>query len=126
VSLICPESPEAWIEDFGTGELKAGFCHIDLDPLFLECVTVNGENPIKVFVQLTSYLDGQFYVEKGQAGFDVIVISDNPEEADATFDYRVVGKWKGWEGVRFEQADPPEVVMEASGPDSGEMGDVQE
>ena len=54
VGLMCPESPEAWFEDYGEGQLVNGRAHIELDPLFLQTVTINAENPMRVFVQLTS------------------------------------------------------------------------
>ena len=111
VTLICPESPEAWFEDYGSGEIAGGSCYVELDPLFLECITVDAENPLKVFVQLTSPLEQQYYVKKGETGFDVVVVGTGAEEASATFDYKVIGKWKGYEKVRFEAADPaPETV----------------
>jgi hypothetical protein len=107
VSLVCPESPEAWIEDCGSGEIKSGTCHVDLDPTFLECVTVNDANPLKVFVQLTAPLEEQYYVKKGLAGFDVIVFGAGAATAGATFDFKVMAKWKGWEKVRFAEGPGP-------------------
>lgn len=105
VSLVCPESPEAWVEDFGRAELKNGLCHVELDPIYLECISVNDDHPLNVFIQLTSPLENQFYVKKGKTGFDVIALGKNSEIANATFDYRVVGKWVKYENVRFEPVD---------------------
>lgn len=102
VALACPESPEAWIEDFGSGSVTAGKGHIDLDPMYLECVTVNDDHPLKVFVQLTSPAAQQFYVDKGKTGFDVVFVGDGADKVSATFDYKVVAKWKGNEDFRFE------------------------
>jgi hypothetical protein len=110
-TLICPESPEAWIEDYGSGEVVSGRCRVDLDPLFLDCVTVSDEYPLKVLVTFTSPLAHHFYVEKGAAGFDVIVVGEGAESASATFDYKVVAKWKGFEGVRFLDFQEPEPDM---------------
>jgi hypothetical protein len=105
VALACPESPEAWIEDFGSGKVAAGMCHVDLDQMFLDCVTVDDSNPLKVFVQPTSPAMSDFYVAKGQTGFDVILTGDNAGDVTATFDYRVVGKWRGYESFRFERVE---------------------
>lgn len=107
VSLACPESPEAWIEDFGSSEIIAGFSHVDLDPVLLECITVSEAHPMRVFIQLTSALESPFYVQKGLTGFDVIVTGEGGESAEATYDYRVVAKWKGYENFRFASAEPP-------------------
>jgi hypothetical protein len=106
VTLAAPESPEPWIDDYGNGEIVDGTCHIDLDPIYLDCITVNEQNPLKVFIEFTSPLPNHYYISKGQTGFDVMVIGEGAETAGATFDYRVVGKWKGHEDFRFERVDP--------------------
>ncbi|MFZ1947604.1 MAG: hypothetical protein WAW06_08660 [bacterium] len=113
-TLVCPESPEAWFEDYGTGEIKSGSCHVDLDPIFLDCITVSETHPLKVFVQLTSELEQQYYVKKGQTGFDVVVVGDGANSAGATFDYKVVGKWRGYENLRFERAPEETEVIKVS------------
>jgi hypothetical protein len=118
VSLICPESPEAWIEDYGSGEIAAGTCHVDLDLTFLECTTVDDGNPLKVFVQLTAPLEQQYYIKKGLKGFDVVVVGAGAATAHATFDYKVVGKWKGYENSRFEEALGPLDAVELPAEDS--------
>ncbi len=109
-TLVSSASPEPWIEDYGSGEIVEGVCHIDLDPIYLDCVTVSGQHALKVFVELTSPLVNQYYIEKSLTGFDVIVVGEDAKNANASFDYRVVGKRKGRELLRFEQAGP---VMEA-------------
>ena len=70
--------------------------------MYLDCVTVNDDHPLKVFVQPTSEAVQQFYVEKGKTGFDVVFVGDGADKVNATFDYKVVGKWKGNEDFRFE------------------------
>jgi hypothetical protein len=108
--LTTTESPEAWIEDYGSAEIKGGTCHVDLDPLLLDCVTINEANPIKVFVQLTSPVTNQFYVKKGTDAFDVIVMGEGAETVEGTFDYRVVAARKNREKIRFAEAESPEQV----------------
>jgi hypothetical protein len=115
-TLICPESPEAWIEDYGSGELTNGQCRVDLDPLFLDCVTVSEEYPLKVLVTFTSPLAHHFYVDKGNSGFDVIVLGEGAESTVASFDYKVVAKWKGFEHVRFQDYDEPDLGMSVTEP----------
>lgn len=112
VSLIAVESPEAWFEDYGSATLVDGFCHVDLESVFLECVTVDETNPIRVFVELTEPLKGSYYIRKDIEGFDVIAPDADP--GTVSFDYRVVAKWKGWEGVRFDRVDGVEQEIEAS------------
>jgi hypothetical protein len=109
VALIAPESPEAWLQDFGTGKLINGRATVDLDPTFVECATISDKYPMKVFITFTSPPPASYYVEKGTDGFEVIATSgDYP---NATFDYFVSVRWKGWEDIRFDPAAPlPEVI----------------
>ncbi len=104
-NLIAPESPEAWFEDFGNGQLNNGKSgKITLDPLFLDCITVNEKHPLKVFVQLEDDCNG-VYVKKYKDGFEVIELQNGT--SNAKFSYRVVAKRKGAEHARFEDAPPP-------------------
>ena len=97
--LYCQESPENWFEDFGESQLSDGRCHIELDPLFLETVTINDRNPMKVFIQLNDDCNGT-YVERGRTGFDVIEFRGGKN--NARFTYRVVAKRRGFEGRRLD------------------------
>ena len=97
--MYCQESPENWFEDFGEGKLVNGRCHIDLDPLFLETVTINSENPLKVFVEHRGPCQGT-YIETRETGFDVI--EQNSGTSDVGFCYRVVAKRKGFESKRLD------------------------
>ncbi len=94
------EAPEVWFEDFGEGQLSNGKAHIELDPLFLETVTINGLNPMKVFVQLEGDCNG-VYVVKGTTGFDVTELKNGASHAQ--FSYRIIAKRKGYENQRLLQ-----------------------
>jgi len=96
--LSCQESPEVWFEDFGEGQLSSGMAHIDLDPLFLQTVTINADHPMKVFVQLEGDCNG-VYVEKGMTGFDVNELKGGG--SDVSFSYRIVAKRRGYEDQRL-------------------------
>jgi hypothetical protein len=98
------ESPENWFEDFGEGQLVNGKAHIDLDSLFLQTVTVNSLNPMKVFVQLEGDCNGVF-VSKGTSGFDVTELTGGV--SNVVFSYRVVAKRKGYEEVRLAKVKGP-------------------
>ncbi len=112
VNLIAPESPEAWVMDFGSGQLFNGAARIDLEQTFLDSVTVNGQHPLKVFVQLTSAGSASVYVAKHETGF--VVFDSLGWPSDATFDYQVVGKWRGYEHIRFESAPEPAQELAAA------------
>lgn len=98
-ALYCQESPENWFEDFGEGTLVNGQTHIELDALFLETVTINAANPMKVFVQLEGDCNG-VYVSKGTTGFDVVELKNG--SSNVPFSYRVVAKRKGFEERRLD------------------------
>ena len=95
------ESPGVWIEDYGSAELTNGQARVDLDPTFLETVTVNEDHPMKVFVQLTGEAHPTV-VEKHESYFVVKETMDG--QSNASFDYRVVAKRKGYEETRLEPA----------------------
>ncbi len=97
--LYCQESPENWFEDFGEAQLKNGRVHIWLDSLFLETVTIDAANPIKIFVQLEGDCNG-VYVSKGVNSFDVIELHNGT--SNVPFSYRVVAKRKGFENLRLD------------------------
>ena len=102
VLLYAMESPEVWFEDFGEGKLRNGEAHIELDPLFLETVAIDGSNPMKVFIQLKDDCMGT-YVKTQTTGFDVIELQGGT--SDASFSYRAVAKRKGYENERMRQTD---------------------
>ncbi len=100
--LYCQESPENWFEDFGNGQLSRGQAHVDLDPLFLETVTIDPANPLKIFIQIEGECNG-VYVAKGATAFDVIEL--NKGTSDISFSYRVVAKRKGFENRRLDYTE---------------------
>lgn len=102
--LSCQESPEFWFEDFGEGQLVNGRTHIELDPLFLQTVTINSQHPMKVFVQLEGDCNG-VYVSKGTTGFDVTELKTGT--SNVSFSYRVVAKRKGFEDRRLAKMEGP-------------------
>jgi hypothetical protein len=117
VVLIAPESPEAWVQDFGSGRMQNGRASVELDPTLVECATISDNYPMKVFITFTSPPPASYYVNKGMDGFEII--STSSDNFDATFDYFVSVRWKGWEDTRFEPADPPpEEILAAPDPEN--------
>ena len=106
VLMYSQESPECWFEDFGEGRLIDGRCHINLDSEFLETVTINADNPMRVFVELGGSCEGVFVV-KGLSGFDVVELRDGV--SDVPFDYRVVAKRRGFEQRRMDYCKAAEI-----------------
>jgi hypothetical protein len=98
--MYCQESPENWFEDFGEGQLVNGRCHIEFDPLFLETVTINAANPMKVFLQPQDPECEGLAAVPGTTGFDAIELRHG--RSNGRFTYRVVAKRKGFEDKRLD------------------------
>ena len=109
-NLFAPEMPEAYFEDCGEGQLANGHCRVNLEKLFSDCVTVNAEHPLKVFVQVEDDCKG-VYVNKDATGFDVHELQGGT--GNAHFSWRVLGKWKGNENVRLPEAPGPQPTVTA-------------
>lgn len=117
--VYCQESPENWFEDFGEGKLVSGRVHIELDPVYLSTVTINPENPMKVFIQLNDPDCNGTAVIRATTGFDVVELQNG--RSSASFSYRVVAKRKGFETLRLERMPgltPEQVSAEALSQDA--------
>ncbi len=101
--LFAPEAPQPFFEDFGEGKLENGFCRINLDPLFLDCVTVDENNPLRVFITLTDNCNG-VYVKSDATGFNVYEL--NGGKSSAGFYWRVIATRKDGKDIRLPPAPP--------------------
>jgi len=99
--LYSEESSECWFTDYGESHLKDGKAHIDIDPLFLQTVTIDSINHIQVYLQEYDESNG-LVVKRGAKGFDVI--EKYGGKSDASFSYRIVAKRKGQENARLQTA----------------------
>jgi hypothetical protein len=119
VLLFCEESAEVYFSDYGEGQLVEGHAHIDLDPVFLQTVTINASNPLKAFVQLEGDCKGVYITNKTARGFDVVELQGGA--SNAPFSYRVMCKRKYFEGARLsteqEVAAYNRDMMQAAWPD---------
>jgi len=106
--LYCEEAAEVMFTDYGTGTLTAGHGHVVLDPIFLKTVTIDQSHPMMVFLEMNGETKG-VYVVKGDAGFDVI--ENQSGSSNATFDYRVVARRRGYEQTRLETAEAPKPAI---------------
>ncbi|MBN1461460.1 MAG: hypothetical protein JXA57_18180 [Armatimonadetes bacterium] len=104
-ALYAVESPELWFEDVGEGRLTAGRAIVALDLAFLDMVTIDSANPMRVFVQLHDENCEGVAVKKGTSGFEVVELRGG--RSGGTFDYRVLAKRKGFESKRMEVCEPP-------------------
>lgn len=100
--LYVEESPETWFADYGSATLVNGRAKVALDDMFLETIIVNDKHPMKVFIQPNGETNG-VYVVKHDTYFEVI--ENNKGTSNASFDYRIMAKRKGYEDVRMEKVD---------------------
>jgi hypothetical protein len=95
------ESPEVWLEDFGTASPIDGEATVVFDPIFAE--TVNLEMDYHVFVTpLCQEPVLLFVTAKTDTGFVVKGVTLDNQPADCAFDYRIVAKRLGVEDLRLE------------------------
>jgi hypothetical protein len=102
--LFCLESPEIYFEDFGQGQLVNGEATVTIDPIFAQ--TVNLGMTYHVF--LTPMGECPLYVaRKSSTSFTVRAMGEgNP---DVSFDYRIVAKRLGYENLRLDKVNVPNI-----------------
>jgi hypothetical protein len=103
--LYCEEATEIWFNDYGLSHLVNGRAVIILDDIFLNTVTIDENNPMKVFIQMDDESQ-PVYIKKGITSFEVI--ETNGGASNAKFDYRIVAKRRGYESTRLEKAELPQ------------------
>ncbi len=97
----CDESTEVFFFDRGQSKLINGVITIDLDPIFLETVTLNKNNKMLIQITPTSDCNGIFVSEKYNTNFTVKELMNGT--SNATFDWEVAAKRKGYENIRLEK-----------------------
>ncbi len=102
--LYAVESAEVWHEDLGTATLANGETTVVFESIFAQ--TVNLQEDYHVFLTPLSQEPVLLYVTaKTVSGFTVRGVTLDGRPAACSFDYRVVAKRLGYEGVRLELAD---------------------
>jgi len=116
VTLHCPETPEAYFQDYGSGKLVNGKAHIDIDPIFAKNIAVNQDHPLRVFIQLQGDCKGVYTTNETQTGFDVTELQGG--QSNVPFTWTVVGNRADdrdengtviskYQDLRFEPAPEP-------------------
>jgi hypothetical protein len=69
-----PTTPEAYMMDFGEGQLVRGFAHVELDPKLVGNIAVDAAHPLRVFIQTEDDAEspGVVVQHKTSHGFDVV------------------------------------------------------
>jgi hypothetical protein len=98
--LYAMESPQNWFEDFGSAQLVDGQATVPIEPVFAQ--TVNLTETYHVF--LTPLGECPLYVSgKTRTSFSVKAMSG--QTCSIAFDYRIVAKRLGYEGLRLDAAE---------------------
>jgi hypothetical protein len=97
LALYPVEAPENWFEDFGSATLSGGMAAVRLEPEF--AATVNTGMEYHVFLTPKGDCEGLFVTNETPAGFEVRELRHG--QSNVAFDYRIVAKRKGYEGVRL-------------------------
>lgn len=101
--LFAPEAPENWFFDLGEVQLINGKATVQLDPLFIDCIS--DEKPFKVFVQGAEETIGIIKVKRNQREKS-FTLEDSGGASDGIVQFKIYGIWKGKEDLRFPEFLP--------------------
>jgi len=97
VETYSMQSPENWMEDFGSGELQKGVAVVTIDAAFAD--TVTGDASYHVFITPNGDSKGLYVINKTANSFEVRESSGGT--SSLSFDYRIVAKRRGYEAQRL-------------------------
>jgi len=97
VETYAMQSPENWMEDFGSAALEHGVAVVNIDPGFAE--TVSGTAGYYVFLTPNGDSRGLYISRKTAATFEVR--ESGGGTSSLSFDYRIVAKRRGYDGQRL-------------------------
>ena len=107
VGVYGVQSPENWIEDFGSGSLFGGVVTINLEPTFAK--TISGTADYHVFLTAAGDCEGLYVAGRTATSFEVRELKRGT--SNVQFDYRIVAHRRGLESARL-----PELNMGAAKP----------
>ena len=97
VETYAMQSPENWMEDFGSGSLSGGVATVSIDPAFAE--TANTGADYHVFLTARGDSDGLYVTNLTATSFEVH--ESKHGTSSLAFDYRIVAKRRGYEAQRL-------------------------
>jgi hypothetical protein len=97
VETYAMQSPENWMEDFGSGALQKGVAVVTIDAAFAD--TVTGDASYHVFITPNGDSKGLYVINKTANSFEVRESSGGT--SSLSFDYRIVAKRRGFEAQRL-------------------------
>jgi len=96
VETYAVQSPENWMEDFGSGVLERGVAVVGIDPTFAETVSESAD--YHVFLTPNGDSKGLYVIRKTATSFEVR--ESGGGISSLAFDYRIVAKRRGFEAQR--------------------------
>lgn len=106
--LYCMESPEAWFEDFGSGQLIQGVARIHVDPEF--AATVHGE--YHIFLTPDGDSNGLHIAERTTDSF--LVRENRGGRSTLSFGYRLIARRRDVAGPRMERINLDDRVQRSA------------
>ena len=103
VETYSMQSPENWMEDFGSGKLANGVAKIAIDPSFAE--TVSATEEYHVFLTPKGDCKGLYVIAETATGFEVR--ESGGGTSSLALDYRIVAKRRGFEAQRLVDVTEP-------------------
>lgn len=100
-TIYCEEAAEVYFFDRGESQLENGEITVELDPIFLETVTINATYPMLVQLTLTGDCNGVFVAQRTASNFTVKELRGG--NANAGFMWEAAAKRKGYEDTRLEE-----------------------
>jgi hypothetical protein len=97
VETYAMQSPENWIEDFGSASLANGIATVAIDPAFAETVSASAD--YHVFLTPNGDSKGLYVTAKSATSFEVR--ESGGGTSTLAFDYRIVAKRLGHESERL-------------------------
>jgi hypothetical protein len=97
VETYSMQSPENWMEDFGSGTLQSGISRVSIDTAFAE--TVSDAADYHVFLTPQGDSKGLYVTNKTATSFEVH--ESGGGTSTIGFDYRIVAKRRGLEAQRM-------------------------
>ncbi|HEX4004708.1 MAG TPA: hypothetical protein VHX60_00890 [Acidobacteriaceae bacterium] len=97
VETYAMQSPENWMEDFGTGTLAHGTGVVQIDPIFADTIEVGAS--YHVFLTPRGDSKGLYVTNVTASSFEVR--ESGGGTSSLTFDYRIVAKRRGYEAQRL-------------------------
>ncbi|RLD79662.1 MAG: hypothetical protein DRJ15_08935 [Bacteroidetes bacterium] len=116
ITMTCPEAPEYWYYDYGTVDLINGKAHVEIDPILVDIIIIDEDNPLKVFLQVNiPVCEGVAVVNKSATGFDLVERNGGTHTGE--IDYQIVVRPKTLFGEgRFVQAPGPDYLKSKDDP----------